>query len=84
MKQILELNAQIYHIDSYRYFCETEKGNLLYSKLDNSLKSIEQSLEEWIESTGERVSIGSVMILGQLAPKPVYFVTSSFLARLTS
>ena len=83
MKQILKLSAQIYHIDSYRYFCETEKVNLTYSKLDNSLKSIELSLEEWIEFTGERVSIGDVMTLDRLAPKPVCFVTSTFLSRLT-
>lgn len=83
MKQILKLSAQIYHIDSYRYFCETEKGNLIYSKLDNSLKSIELSLEDWIESTGDRVSIGDVMILEKIAPNPVYFVTSTFLSRLS-
>jgi hypothetical protein len=82
MIQILKLSAQVYQIDSYRYFCETVKGNLIYSKLDNTLKSVELSLEEWIEATGERVAIGSVILVGKLAPNPVYVVSSTFLQRV--
>lgn len=84
MVQIQNLTAQVYQIDSYRYFLETEKGNLIYSKLDNVLKSVELSLTEYVESTGERVAGGCSLKIKDLAPSPIYSMSSIFLQRIMS
>jgi hypothetical protein len=82
MQQILNLTAQVYKIDTCRYFCETEKGSLLFDKNTNLLQSVELSLENFLEQEELKVSYLGEIIIKKIAPQPLFQVSSDFLSRI--